>query len=423
VCASEAVAGSLDEKRVTATIDCAMRSTSWKAHFLSAAATSAVLLGFACGSSDVSSTTDGPGVGSIDASYPAELSTIPPLFRGNGDLSACSGPDAIVAASALEYAATLAHTSQFETMNDAQLTAVTAATRALLANDLVTANARAAGAGYSIAPLQFPTECLWALTPGLASPAGQATLVVRPRFQYDLALEAPHVPTDNHTDEEVALVFDILGAHVVIIEGAIRCAVSTPSGCHTNTQCETNGTAVQSDVAHAVLNAFQAMHVGTAIKPGGTRAIQFHSNLELALNGDATVSDGQRSDDSPITASLARALAGETGRDIRDCEDSVHPPQADEYCGDGNSQGLASNGAADTCQANASSASQLFFHVEQDTEDMVDYIGWGQKIASAIEATFAAVPLLDAGAPSQSSDANAPSDAGQSTDGGGADDD
>jgi len=371
---------------------------------------SAALLVVACGSSAVSPTTAGTGVGSIDASVPQELSTLPPVFKGNGDLSACSGSDAIIAGSALDYAATLPHIDQFETMSDAQIAAVTAATQALIANDLATAKAQAAGAGYSIAPLRFPTECLWTLIPGLTTPAGHATLIVRPRYQYDLALEAPHVPTDLHTDQEVALLFDIVGAHAAIIEGASRCAVSTPSGCHANTQCETDGTAVQSDVAHAVANAFQGMHVGIALTPGGTRAIQFHANLELSLNGDATISDGQRSDDSHTTASFASELASETGLDIRDCEDSVHPPTAAEYCGDGNAQGLASNGAANSCTANAVSASQLFFHVEQDGQDLVDYVGWAEKIAGAVEATFTRIPLDDdAGAPG---DASAPAEAG-----------
>jgi len=233
--------------------------------------------------------------------------------------------------------------------------------------------------------------------PGLTSPAGQATLLVRPRHRYDLAFEAPHVPNDFHTDQEVALLFDILGARVAIIAGANRCAVTTPSGCHTNTECLANGTAVQSDVAHAVSNAFQAMHVAVATTPGGTRALQFHANLELQLNGDATIADGARADDSPLTATLARALAGGTGRDIRDCEDPVHPPTTAEYCGDGNAQGLASNDAANACTATASSASGLWFQIEQDSEDLDDYVGWSEQMASAIGATFAPVPPADDG--------------------------
>ena len=154
--------------------------------------------------------------------------------------------------------------------------------------------------------------------------------------------------------------------------------------------------AVTSHVLKNVVDQLGPSHDGQ-FQASVSRSRQFHANLELQLNGDATIADGARADDSPLTATLARALAGGTGRDIRDCEDPVHPPTTAEYCGDGNAQGLASNDAANACTATASSASGLWFQIEQDSEDLDDYVGWSEQMASAIGATFAPVPPADDG--------------------------
>jgi hypothetical protein len=280
----------------------------------------------------------------------------------------------------------LGHGSAYTPLAADETAGVRAATAALLAGDRAGAETAAARVGYHVTPIVLGTECDLVLAPGAAAPAGQATLVVRPTFTRDLVLEAPHVPNDGHTDVEAALLFDALGAHAVAIAGASRCAVTTASGCHANTECNAAGIAVESDIAHSTRSAMHAMHLAVAAR--ATVALQLHTNLEPTINGDALVSNGVR---APAAGSLAvrfwQALG--TGADARTCNDAT-PPMAGAFCGTTNAQGLVSNGSADACQGSAGSASDRFIHLEQYSRRLDQVEAWSAQVGAALASALPA---------------------------------
>ena len=286
------------------------------------------------------------------------------------------------------FVETLLHGASYTPLDAAQTAAVREATSALLAGDRAAAESAAARAGFTVGPLLVGSECVLVLAPGPSAPAGQATLVVRGRFARDLVLEAPHVPNDGHTDVEAALLFDALGARAVAIAGASRCAVTTASGCHANTECNAAGTAVESDIAHSTRSAMHAMHL--AIAAGPTLALQLHTNLEPTINGDALISNGVRAPGSAaaVGARFYAALGGVA--DARSCNDAASPPMAGAFCGTTNAQGLASNASADACLGSAGAASERFLHLEQYSRRLDQVETWSAQVAAALGSSLPA---------------------------------
>ena len=316
------------------------------------------------------------------------------------------------------------------------------AARALNEGDIAAAIDAAGASSYRVQPLTVTGTCYWVLWPNDSRLGEHGTLIYAPQWTRDLVVEAPHVPEDHHTDREAAILFERVHAKAVIIAGAYRCATTDDSGCRPSHQCNAAGVPVQSDPSHSIRTSVHAMHL--AFRNTNAVILQLHTNvpkglygssgapdagadndggvpkvsrgdggtpfkdgLELPWNGDALISNGTRHP-APGSASdrLYHALQA-PDVDIRSCNDSSAPPLGDAYCGETNTQGLASNGAADACLGRATSSGAAaggnrFIHMEQssfrtcalDNPDHADdisplcvddYYVWSDRVAAALE--------------------------------------
>ncbi len=309
-----------------------------------------------------------------------------PELAADATYACAATPDAVSATSLSCFVAHLSHGTDFDPLSPSQLDTAGQMARALVDADLTTARAQASALGYRLARLRTPAECYWVLTPPDAAPHGQATFVARDTWARDLVIEAPHVPFDGNTDAEAALVFESTGARGLLVAGAQRCASSEKSGCNANSEC--SGSSKESDPSHSVHTAFHGMHVGLATAPRTTVAIQFHTNLELGLNGNALVSNGTRHP-SPRTQKLYDALVA-AGAAPKTCDDPTKPVADTAFCGTTSAQALASNGVGDACRGAATAPSDLFIHLEQNSRKLDDFTSWSATVGSAISAAFPA---------------------------------
>jgi hypothetical protein len=309
-----------------------------------------------------------------------------PAMQELAALRDCTAPNTLRFSSISAFVAGLSHSWAYAPLSLDALNDVVAATRALDAADLNAAAAAARRAKYELLPIATDSACYLLLQPTEAAPAGQARLVYSHNFGRDLVIEAPHVPEDHGTDAESALLFEGLQAKVLIIAGAHRCAVTTASGCRNSNQCNKTGVAVESDPSHSIHNAVNAMHL--AFRDSSATVLQLHTNFRPDLNGDARVSNGTRYV-IPGTPADAFFLALKSPDiDARWCNDPTAPPDSMAFCGESNTQGLASNGAADPCLGHPSSTGgpeqHRFIHLEQNNVRM-DTIGdWTARVQTAL---------------------------------------
>jgi hypothetical protein len=342
------------------------------------------LLAASCGDSPPGEFIDAPGR-AIDA--PADA-----LANDGTAVDSCANLPSMQAASVRDFVETLAHGDVFASLTDEQLSAVGAAARSLLDDDIGGAQDHAALAGYQVTALSTPAECFLLLTPTNPAPAGQATLIVRRDWHRNLVIEAPHVPNDGNTDIEGAIVFAATGARALIVAGASRCASAVDSGCLASTECSSSGTPYESDPAHSLRTALHGMHLAIAVGAAGSLSLQLHTNLEPTLNGDARVSDGTKSAGAGANALAFYQALAVGGGDIRSCNDGANPPPSGAFCGTINAQGLATNFAlAPACTRLATVSSDQFFHLEQASPHLRDELdAWSIRIAQAIINAFPA---------------------------------
>ena len=326
-------------------------------------------------------------LGCSNAPAPGDLQPSPAELEALRD---CSAPNTEHVASIPEWVAAKKHSWAYEPLSIDALNQVMAAARALDTGDLGTASVAARLGNYELVPLQTDTACLVLLQPTAAAPVGQAQLIYAPGFARDLVIEAPHVPEDHGTDAEAALLFEGLDAKVLILAGAHRCAVTTNSGCRASNQCNKVGIPVESDPAHSVRNAVNAMHLG--LRASSSTILQLHTNFRADVNGDARISNGTR---YPIPGTAADAFFAALAApdiDARWCNDPSAPPEAGAFCGESNTQGLASNGAADQCQGRPSAAGgpeqHRFIHLEQSNARMAADGDWTPRIQAALAAAI-----------------------------------
>lgn len=305
----------------------------------------------------------------------------------DGASGSCAAPD-ITASSLGDFVGGLKHGFAYQPLSLAQTNAVRGAAHALFAGDLPAARAQASAAGYGVVALQAGSDCFWAMQPTDAAPPGQALLLVATSWQRDLVIEAPHVPNDNRTDAEAAILFGNLHARALVVAGAQRCAVTTASGCHSNRECGPSGVAVESDPSHSVTNALHAIHLGLALGGSQSITLQLHTNVYSNLNGSVLVSNGTP---YPIPGTAADALYAALQApdiDVRSCNDPARPIAHGAFCGETNAQSLASNGATDSCTASGSRAGNAsvhrFIHLEQDHQKVEAIDAWSARIANAI---------------------------------------
>jgi hypothetical protein len=224
------------------------------------------------------------------------------------------------------------------------------------------------------------------LQPTETAPPGQALLVYAVHWGRNLVIEAPHVPEDHRTDEEAALLFIRLRAKALVIAGAHRCAVTTPSGCKASTECGSSGIAVESDPSHSINNTVNAVHL--AFRTTDAVTVQLHTNFKPDLNGDILVSNGTHYPISGTAADAFYSALKAPDVDSRSCNIPMAPPPKGAFCGETNTQSLASNGAADQCLGAAGSKGgpvvHRFIHVEQNNQRMDSLDAWAARVGDAL---------------------------------------
>lgn len=314
------------------------------------------------------------------------------LPKGDAAVDPCSAADAVQSSSVRAFVASQQHGDAFVPLDAAQMGAVGAAATALMTDDIEGARAHAQAAGFRASALVTPGECFWLLAPTSSAPAGQALLIVRRGWHRDLVVEAPHVPNDGNTDREAAVVFDGVGARALILAGAQRCASTANSGCFASTQCNAQGIPVESDPSHSIHTAFHAIHLAIAANGAPSMTLQLHTNLELQLNGDARLSNGTRLGTAgPHVQALYQTLLS-GGGDIRSCNDAANPAPSGAFCGETNSQALATNGASPPeCNRTATAANDRFLHLEQASAHLQNELdAWSSRITGAVATALAA---------------------------------
>ena len=316
----------------------------------------------------------------------------PRPFDGITFAQACSATETRSVGSISELVASLTHGYAFSTLSIEQMNGVIASTRALDTGDLSSASDSAKRAGYRLIPLRAASDCYLLLEPTETAPPGQALLVYAVHWGRNLVIEAPHVPEDHRTDEEAALLFVRLRAKALVVAGAHRCAVTAPSGCKSSTECGSSGIAVESDPSHAINNAVNAIHL--AFRTTDAVTVQLHTNFKPLVNGDILVSNGTHSPIPGTAADAFYAALKAPDVDARSCNDPAAPPVKGAFCGETNTQSLASNGAADQCLgapvSKGGSAPHRFIHVEQNNQRMDSLDAWTARVGDALGA---AVPL------------------------------
>src|SRR5262249_36205240 len=93
----------------------------------------------------------------------------------------------------------------------------------------------------------------------------------------------------------------------------------------------------------------------------------------------------------PTPATAADAIYAallDPALDVRSCNDPAHPLAGEPFCGETNTQSLASNLASDTCLGVVTTSGPASLHrfvqIEQESRELVDLDGWSARVAPAI---------------------------------------
>jgi hypothetical protein len=339
----------------------------------------------------------------------------PALAPGLADCSAVATPHA---ESIQAFVSALQHAYSYTALSLEAMNGLMAAVRALDAGDLERAAQAAPLAGYRLGSLVSGVRCYWLLEPpGYPAAIEQALFVYAPAWRRDLLIEAPHAHEDHNTDAESALLFERLAAKALVVSGSHRCVQGVASsGCHLSAECShrdpTTGSTpavapADSDPAHSIHNGVYAVHLAFR----GTMAVelQLHSNAHPEINGDSLISNGTRYviPGTPADALYSALQAPDV--DIRSCNDAASPAAHGAFCGEINTQSLASNGAADSClgrpTSNGDGSEHRFVHLEQsnyrlcratdlgvDPSCLSSVDQWAERLGAALAVAIAEVP-------------------------------
>ncbi len=295
----------------------------------------------------------------------------------------CSAPTALQAQTMVDFVTGIQHAYSYAALSIPEMNAVIEAVHALDASDLNRAAEAAPRAGYRLAPLVAGGACYWVLLPpGFPGAIEQAVVVYAPAWQRNLVLEAPHAHEDHNTDAEAALVFQSVAAKALVVSGSHRCVQGVASsGCRLTAECShrdpTTGSTpaippADSDPAHSIHNALNAVHL--AFRTSEAIELQLHTNAHPEINGDSLVSNGTRYAIAGTVADALYTALQSPDVHILSCNDLSAPPPKNAFCGEINTQGLASNGAADTClgrpTSNGDASQHRFVHLEQSNYRM-----------------------------------------------------
>jgi hypothetical protein len=342
------------------------------------------------------------GSGAVVADEPVSTQA-----RGIAD---CSAVDALHVVDIQEFVTAMQHAYSYTALSLDAMNALGDTVRALEASDLKRALKNAPLAGYRLAPLLAGGACYWVLEPpGFPGAIEQAAVIYAPAWRRNLLIEAPHAHEDHNSDAESALLFERLGAKALLISGSHRCVQGVASsGCHVSAECShrdpVTGTTPaippsDSDPAHSIHNAVNAVHL--AFRNSDATELQLHTNAHPEINGDALVSNGTRYVIPGTAADALYAALQAPDVHVQSCNDAASPPLKAAFCGEINTQSLASNGAADTCvgrpSSNGVAAQHRFIHLEQSNYRMCrpadvglsplclgSFVTWADRLAAAL---------------------------------------
>ena len=195
----------------------------------------------------------------------------------------------------------------------------------------------------------------------------------------DLTIEAPHPVYDINTLEETSYLFQKLKARAFFIAGTHRCNSPTGnnSSCSgTTSACGSSEAYRISDVAHNTSTYFHEAHkaaydfndTNVIIQVHGKSDSQGSPAVAIFFNGISTDDVGSKSN------ILADALESALVAEVYSCNKNGDP---NTLFGTTNVQGRYSNDSPDPCSSAASSASERFFHLEQNRSIRDSISDWG----------------------------------------------
>jgi hypothetical protein len=200
-------------------------------------------------------------------------------------------------------------------------------------------------------------------------------LVVTSAPERDIILEAPHVPFEAGTGEQVVTLLRDLRGKAALVSGAHRCASRTYSSCDGKTAvCGTSEGYRDSDAGHNTGSLFNQAHIVFSEKWANALVVSLHGMKEDESGGGVQmiISNGAHDRDINSVAAatklrLALASKSKSPGMIVNCN---YPPDDlvnyRKLCGYTNVQGRHVNGGLDACHASVDSGTGRFIHIEQD---------------------------------------------------------
>lgn len=211
-----------------------------------------------------------------------------------------------------------------------------------------------------------------------------------------LVIQSPHPRYDLNTGYQSMRVYQHAAARALFVSGTHRCNGVSASPCDgTTSACGETATYRYSDQCHVVRSTFQITTEAMLDDDPALVVVQPHGFAKQSGDPDLIISNGTRHSPSGTDYAVA----------IRNAFQSVDPSLTarvghidldwTRLLGTSNTQGRLTNGSADPCETEATSATGQFVHIEQariglrDTE--ANWMKLTQAVADAIPDEVTAV--------------------------------
>ncbi len=221
------------------------------------------------------------------------------------------------------------------------------------------------------------------------------TYIRYPQYCRPLVMQAPHPRRDLNTGRQALHVFRESNSAFFMMAGTHRCNSEENSSCSGSTTVCSGGASEDypiSDLAHHVENPFQLTTGYLFNRIEDSYFFSLHGFTQGANDPYLIMSNGTRETPNPDYISLlADALAE---------EDPVLTTEAahlnlnwTRLIGFTNVQGRLINGSEDACSTSADESEGRFLHIEQERNRLRNNLAGWNKMANAVQAVFACVPV------------------------------
>jgi len=227
------------------------------------------------------------------------------------------------------------------------------------------------------------------------------TYIYYPNFCRPLVIQSPHPKADLNTGKEAAHVFRSTEAQFFCLSGTHRCNHSRFSICDGVTSaCSSSSTNFRiSDLAHNTNSIFQKTTEVLFNTFNNTHFIQLHGFTKQSTDPYVILSNGTQVTPTPDYLSIFS-----TELFNQDSTLTFKIAHTDltwtRLRGFTNTQGRLINGSQNPCNNGAINSFGRFFHVEQEKTKLRDDITGWDKVANALNATFACTYLSTNDTPS-----------------------